>query len=139
MDELYEKGKLVNEKVIDGNIKVRELYLYMKMPFIFADRVFVAERKCWLAHNENKDHALLYLHSIENADYPAKEKPLRVNFEYKSMYIKPLGENQCQLYSVTDMDLKISFGTSTLMKSGQEKQEKWIKSLKIIIKIKYIL
>ena len=130
MDEFYEKGKLINEKVIDGNIKVSELYLYMKMPFIFSDRDFVVQRKCWLDHNGNKDHALFYLHSIENPDFPAKEKPLRANFEYKSMYIKPLGPNQCKLNNVTAMDLKLSVGVSTLMKSGQEKQEKWIKNLK---------
>ena len=130
MDELYEKGKILNEKTIEDNIKVMEMYLYLKMPFIFADRDFVVERKCWLDYNGNKDHALFYLHSIENSNYPAKEKPVRATFEYKSMYIKPLGANQCQMYLVTAMNLNLSVSSSTLIKSGQEKQEKWIKNLK---------
>ena len=130
IDDQYEKGKLLNEKMIEGNIKVIEMYLYMKMPFIFSDRDFVVQKKCWLDYNGNKDHALFFMHSIENSEYPAKEKPVRGNYENRSGYVKPLGPNQCKLNIVTAMDVKMSLGYSTMAKNGAEMQEKWFKKLK---------
>ena len=129
-DGIYKKGKLINEKMIEGNIKVIDLYLYMKMPFIFSDRDFVVQKKCWLDYNGNKDYALFYMHSIENPDYPAKEKPVRGTFINKSGYVKPLGDNQCKLTMVTAMDIKMSLGVSAMSKSGADIQEKWVKNLK---------
>ena len=129
-DDSYKKGKLLSEKMIDGNIKVMDLYLYMKMPFIFSDRDFVVQKKCWLDYNGNKDHALFHIHSIENSEYPAKEKPVRGTYVNRSGYIKPLGENQCKLNVVTCMDIKMSLGYSTMAKNGAEMQEKWVKGLK---------
>ena len=129
-DEQYKKGKLISEKTIDGNIKVMDLYLYMKMPFIFSDRDFVVQKKCWLDYNGNKDHALFYMHSIENSEYPPKEKPVRGTYVNRSGYVKPLGDNQCKLNVVTCMDIKLSLGVERMSKSGAEMQESWIKALK---------
>ena len=129
-DGQYKKGKLISEKTIDGNIKVMDLYLYMKMPFIFSDRDFVVQKKCWLDYNGNKDHALFYMHSIENSEYPAKSKPVRGTYVNRSGYVKPLGDNQCKINVVTCMDIKLSVGVDRMSKSGAEMQEDWIKALK---------
>ena len=128
-DDQYKKGNLISER-IEGNIKYMEMYLFLKMPFIFSDRDFVVRKKCWLDYNGNKDHALFYLHSIENPEYPPKKKLVRGNYENRSGYIKPLGDNQCQLNTVTAMDVKMSLGVSTMSKNGAEMQEKWIKNLR---------
>lgn len=129
-DEQYKKGKLISENTIDGNIKVFDLYLYMKMPFIFSDRDFVVQKKCWLDYNGNKDHALYYMHSIENSEYPPKDKPVRGTYVNRSGYVKPLGDNQCKLNVVTCMDIKLNVGVERMSKSGAEMQEGWIKALK---------
>jgi gas vesicle protein len=129
-DEQYKKGKLISESNIDGNIKVMILYLYMKMPFIFSDRDFVVQKKCWLDYNGNKDHALFYMHSVENSEYPAKDKPVRGTYVNRSGYVKPLGDNQCKINVVTCMDIKLNVGVERMSKSGAEMQESWIKALK---------
>ena len=129
VDDQYKKGNLISER-IEGNIKYMEMYLFMKMPFIFSDRDFVVRKKCWLDYNGNKDHALFYLHSIDNPEYPPKKKLVRGNYANRSGYIKPLGDNQCQLNTVTAMDVKMSLGVSTMSKNGAEMQEKWIKNLR---------
>ena len=129
-DEQYKKGKLISENTIDGNIKEMILYLYMKMPFIFSDRDFVVQKKCWLDYNGNKDHALFYMHSVENSEYPPKDKPVRGTYVNRSGYVKPLGDNQCKLNVVTCMDIKLSLGVERMSKSGAEMQESWIKALK---------
>ena len=129
VDDQYKKGKLISERM-EGNIKYMEMYLFMKMPFIFSDRDFVARKKCWLDYNGNKDHALFYMHSIENPEYPPTKKLVRGNYANRSGYIKPLGDNQCQINVVTAMDVKMSLGVSTMSKNGAEMQEKWIKNLR---------
>ena len=129
VDDQYKKGNLINERM-EGNIKYMDMYLFMKMPFIFSDRDFVVRKKCWLDYNGNKDHALFYLHSIENPDYPPNKKLVRGNFANRSGYIKPLGDNKCQLNVVTAMDVKMSLGVSTMSKNGAEMQEKWINNLR---------
>lgn len=130
VDDQYKKGKLLNERMEDNNIKIMEMYLYMKMPFIFSDRDFVVKKKCWLNYNNNNDHALFYIHSIEHPDYPAKSKPVRGNYANRSGYIKPLSSNQCQLNIITAMDIKMSLGYDTMAKNGAEMQEKWINNLR---------
>ena len=130
IDDQYEKGKLLKDTMIEDNIKVMEMYLYMKMPFIFSDRDFVVQKKCWLDYNGNKDHALFHIHSIENPEYPEKEKPVRGTYINRSGYVKPLGESKCKINIVTAMDIKMSLGYSTMSKSGAEMQEKWFKKLK---------
>ena len=122
VDDQYKKGNLISEKM--------DMYLFMKMPFIFSDRDFVVRKKCWLDYNGNKDHALFYIHSIENSEYPPKKKLVRGTFENRSGYIKPLGDNKCQLNVVTAMDVKMSLGVSTMSKNGAEMQEKWIDNLR---------
>ena len=129
VDDQYKKGNLISER-IEGNIKYMEMYLFMKMPFIFSDRDFVVRKKCWLDYNGNKDHALFYIHSIESPEYPPKKKLVRGNYANRSGYIKPLGDNQCQLNVVTAMDVKMSLGVSTMSKNGAEMQEKWVKNLR---------
>ena len=129
VDENYKKGKLISESM-EGNIKYMEIYLYMKMPFIFSDRDFVIKKKCWLDYNGNKDHALFFIHSVENPQFPPTKKLVRGTFENRSGYIKPLGDNQCQLNVVTAMDVKMSLGVSTMSKNGAEMQEKWISNLR---------
>ena len=129
VDDQYKKGNLISER-IEGNIKYMEMYLFLKMPFIFSDRDFVVRKKCWLDYNGNKDHALFYIHSIENPEYPPKKKLVRGNYANRSGYIKPLGDNQCQLNVCTAMDVKMSLGVSTMSKNGAEMQEKWVKNLR---------
>ena len=129
IEDTYKKGKLLKEKM-EGNLKIMEMYLYMKMPFIFSDRDFVVQKKCWLDYNGNRDHALFHMHSIENPEYPAKEKPVRANYIYRTGYVKPLGDAQCELTTVTAMDVKISLGYSAMAKSGAKMQEKWFNDLK---------
>ena len=129
-DEQYKKGKLISESTIDGNIKEMILYLYMKMPFIFSDRDFVVQKKCWLDYNGNKDHALFYMHSVENSEYPPKDKPVRGTYVNRSGYVKALGDNQCKINVVTCMDIKLNVGVERMSKSGAEMQEKWIKALR---------
>ena len=129
-DEQYKKGKLISENTIDGNIKEMILYLYMKMPFIFSDRDFVVQKKCWLDYNGNKDHALFYMHSVENSEYPPKDKPVRGTYVNRSGYVKTLGDNQCKINVVTCMDIKLNVGVERMSKSGAEMQEKWIKALR---------
>ena len=129
VDDQYKKGNLISERM-EGNIKYMDMYLFMKMPFIFSDRDFVVRKKCWLDYNGNKDHALFYIHSIENPEYPPKKKLVRGNYANRSGYIKPLGDNQCQLNVITAMDVKMSLGVSTMSKNGAEMQEKWIKNLR---------
>ena len=129
VDDQYKKGKLLSERT-EGNIKIMEMYLYMKMPFIFSDRDFVVTKKCWLDYNGNKDHALFYIHSTENPEYPAKKKPVRGNYANRSGYIKPLSDNQCQLNVITAMDVKMSLGYDTMAKNGVEMQEKWVTNLR---------
>ena len=129
-DGQYEKGKLISEKMIEGNIKVMECYLYAKMPFIFSDRDFVVQRKSWLDYNGNKDHVLVYIHSIENSAFPAKEKPVRGEYVKRCGYIKPLGDNQCKIYVYNCLDAKLDLGYSMTSKTGVEKQEDWVKKLK---------
>ena len=128
-DDQYKKGKLINERM-EGNIKYMDMYLYMKMPFIFSDRDFVVQKKCWLDYNGNKDHALFYLHSIDNPNYPPGSKLVRGTYENRSGYIKPLGGNQCQIVTVSAMDVKMSLGYDTMAKNGAEMQEKWVKNLR---------
>ena len=130
VDDQYEKGKLLKDTMIEDNIKVMDMYLYMKMPFIFSDRDFIVQKKCWLDYNGNKDHALFHIHSIENPEYPEKEKPVRGTYINRSGYVKPLGESKCKLNIVTAMDIKMSLGYSAMSKSGAEMQEKWFKKLK---------
>lgn len=129
-DEQYKKGKLISESTIDGNIKEMILYLYMKMPFIFSDRDFVVQKKCWLDYNGNKDHALFYMHSVENSEYPPKDKPVRGTYVNRSGYVKALGDNQCKINVVTCMDIKLNVGVERMSKSGAEMQENWIKALR---------
>ena len=129
VDDQYKKGNLISER-IEGNIKYMEMYLFLKMPFIFSDRDFVVRKKCWLDYNGNKDHALFYIHSIESPEYPPKKKLVRGNYANRSGYIKPLGDNQCQLNVCTAMDVKMSLGVSTMSKNGAEMQEKWVKNLR---------
>ena len=130
VDANYKKGKLINERMEEGNIKIMEMYLYLKMPFIFSDRDFVVKKKCWLDFNGNKDHALFFLRSYENPGYPPNKKLVRGTFENRSGYIKPLGDNKCQVNVVTAMDVKMSLGVSTMSKNGAEMQEKWVKNLR---------
>ena len=129
VDDQYKKGNLISERM-EGNIKYMEMYLYMKMPFIFSDRDFVVRKKCWIDYNGNKDHALFHIHSIENPQYPPNKKLVRGNYANRSGYIKPLSDNQCQLNVCTAMDVKMSLGVSTMSKNGAEMQEKWIKNLR---------
>ena len=130
VDANYKKGNLISERMEEGNIKVMEMYLYLKMPFIFSDRDFVVKKKCWLDFNGNKDHALFFIRSVENPQYPPNKKLVRGTFENRSGYIKPLGDNKCQVNVVTAMDVKMSLGVSTMSKNGAEMQEKWVNNLR---------
>jgi hypothetical protein len=70
------------------------------------------------------------MHSVENSEYPPKDKPVRGTYVNRSGYVKPLGDNQCKINVVTCMDIKLNVGVERMSKSGAEMQESWIKALK---------
>lgn len=115
--------------MVEGNIKIMEVYLYLKMPIIFTDRDLLLQKKCWIDYNGNKAHVLYYIKDIEHPDYLRKEKSIRGSLK-RGGYIKSLNENQCQMYMVSSIDVKLSIGFSILSKKGAEEEEKWIKKLK---------
>ncbi len=131
-ESLFKNKPQIIKELISNEEKIKKTieYFYLKMPFIFSDRDFVVQRKTWLDYNGNKDHALFHVHSIENPQYPEKDKPVRGTYINRSGYVKPLGDNQCKIDVCTCMDVKMSLGVSTMSKSGAEKQEKWVKGLK---------
>ena len=126
-DELYKQGKIINEKNDEENkVKIVDCYLYMKMPFMFTDRDFVIRKKIWNNFNNKKDCFLIHIKSIENSDYPAKDKPVRASFINRAAYICPDGEGHCKLYLGSCFDMKVNVGVSMMKSKGSEGQAQWI-------------
>ena len=129
-DEMYKKGKILNEKTIEeNNLKIIEGYYYMKMPFMFTDRDFVTRKKIWSDYNNRKNCFLINIKSIEHSDYPEKDKPVRGKFINRSAYICPDGDDKCKLYICTCFDMKLNIGVSMMKNKGSEGQGQWIEKL----------
>ena len=128
-EDSYKKGKLIKEEDLGNGIKTQDLYNFIKMPFIFADRDIVYRKKIWENYNGEKDCCLIECHNIEHPDYPVKEKPVRANLENKSKYIKPIDANKTKFCYVNKFDLKVDLGGSMMESQGSEKIEKWFKDL----------
>ena len=127
-EESLKKGKLIKEENFGNGIKTTEYYGYIKMPLIFADRDIVVRKKIWEDYNGEKDCCLNEIHSIEDPDFPAKEKPVRAILQNKSKYIKPIDGNRTKFYYVNKFDMKISLGGSMMESKGAAGTEKWFKA-----------
>lgn len=125
-DHLFKQAKILKEENKENNIKIIDLYLFMKMPFIFTDRDFVVTKKIWSDYNGKKNCTLINLHSILNDEYPPKDKPVRAEFVNRSAYICPITDNQCKFYMATCIDMKMSLSPTMMVKKGGEGQEKWV-------------
>jgi len=129
-DNSYKLGKIINEQNDEkNNLKIVDYYLYLKMPFMFTDRDFVIRKKIWDNFNNKKDCFLINIKSIENPDYPAKDKPVRAYFINRSGYLCPDGDGQCKLYLATCFDVKLNVGVSMMKNKGNEGQVEWINKL----------
>lgn len=127
-EESLKKGKLIKEEDLGNGVKIIDYYGYIKMPIIFSDRDIVVRKTIWENYLGEQDCCLNEIHSIENPDYPAKEKPVRATLENKSKYIKPIGPNKTKFYYVNKFDMKLSVGGSMMESKGAEGTEKWFKS-----------
>lgn len=130
-DSLYkdDRSKILKEENLEGNIKLSEIYFYLKMPFVFSDRDFVISKKVWYDYNGNKDCCLCHIHSITHKDYPPKKnKPVRGQFINKAGYIRPLNENQCLLFLGSEMDMKMPGSIGMMESKGTDGQETWVKN-----------
>jgi hypothetical protein len=125
-DNLYNQGKILEEKNEGENLKIFEFYLYMKMPFVFTDRDFVVRKKIWSNHNNKKDCTLIHIKSIENSEYPPKDKPVRGLFINRGAYICPTDNGQSKLYLSTCLDMKMNVSPSMMKQKGSEGQGQWI-------------
>lgn len=126
-EKSLDKGKLLKEEDLGNGVKIQDMYSYIKMPFIFADRDMVTRKTIWENYQGEKDCCLCQTHSIEHPDYPEKEKPVRAIFNNRGEYIKPIDANSCKLYFVSKFDMKLSAPASMMEGKGSEGQEKWIK------------
>jgi hypothetical protein len=125
-DTLYNQGKILEEKNEGENLKIFEIYLYMKMPFVFTDRDFVVRKKIWSNHNNKKDCTLIHIKSIENSEYPPKDKPVRGLFISRGAYICPTDNGQSKLYLSTCLDMKMNVSPSMMKQKGSEGQGQWV-------------
>lgn len=126
-DSLYEKGKIISDKNEEG-IKIIDLYLYLKMPFVFTDRDFVVRKKIWNNYNNQKDSFLIHIKSIDDYDseYPPKDKPVRGIFVNRAAYICPIDDGHSKFYLYTCFDMKMNVGVSMMKQKGSEGQGQWV-------------
>lgn len=132
-DSLYNQVKVLSENEDESNnLKIIELYFYMKMPVFISDRDFVVRKKIWNEYNNKKGCYLIHLKSIENSEYPPKQKPVRGKFINRAAYICPYMDEErekCKLYLASCFDMKMSFGVSMMKSKGSEGQGKWVEEL----------
>ena len=132
-DSLYNQVKVLSENEDESNnLKIIELYFYMKMPVFISDRDFVVRKKVWNEYNNKKGCYLIHLKSIENSEYPPKQKPVRGKFINRAAYICPYMDEErekCKLYLASCFDMKMSFGVSMMKSKGSEGQGKWVEEL----------
>ena len=132
-DSLYNQVKVLSENEDESNnLKIIELYFYMKMPVFISDRDFVVRKKIWNEYNNKKGCYLIHLKSIENSEYPPKQKPVRGKFINRATYICPYMDEErekCKLYLASCFDMKMSFGVSMMKSKGSEGQGKWVEEL----------
>ena len=132
-DSLYNQVKVLSENEDESNnLKIIELYFYMKMPVFISDRDFVVRKKIWNEYNNKKGCYLIHLKSIENSEYPPKQKPVRGKFINRAAYICPYMDEErekCKLYLASCFDMKMNFGVSMMKSKGSEGQGKWVEEL----------
>ena len=132
-DSLYNQVKVLSENEDESyNLKIIDLYFYMKMPVFISDRDFVVRKKIWNEYNNKKGCYLIHLKSIENSEYPPKQKPVRGKFINRAAYICPYMDEErekCKLYLASCFDMKMSFGVSMMKSKGSEGQGKWVEEL----------
>lgn len=124
-DGLYKQAEIISEENISNNFKIIDMYLFLKMPFIFSDRDFVVRKKIWSNYNNIEGCTLVNLHSITHPKYPEKNKPVRAEFYNRSVIIVPKNDNQCELIITTHLDMKIPGGVSMMKTKGASGQESW--------------
>lgn len=98
------KFKLLKKEDVGADHTRYELYLYLKMPFVFSDRDFCVRRDVWRNYGGVKDACLIHFISYNNPAYPEKSKPVRGIFYNRACYIKPLGD-KCQFTLVNCIDM----------------------------------
>lgn len=132
-DSLYSEAKVLEENNdVINNIKIKDLYFYMKMPIFFTDRDFVVRKKIWEDYGNKKGCYLLHMKSIENEDYPEKQNPIRGKFIIRTGYICPYDDGEgekCKLYLATCIDMKMNFGSSMVIKKASDGQRQWVVNL----------
>ncbi len=132
-DSLYNQVKVLSENEDEShNLKILDLYFYMKMPVFISDRDFVVRKKIWNEYNNKKGCYLIHLKSIDNSEYPPKQKPVRGKFINRAAYICPYMDEErekCKLYLASCFDMKMSFGVSMMKSKGSEGQGKWVEEL----------
>ena len=126
-EKSLQKGKLIKEEDLPGNVHVKDYYAYIKMPFIFSDRDLVLRNKTFNDYQGEKDCCLNHIKSIEHPDFPPKDKPVRAIYENRGEYVKPINDNQCKYYNITKFDMKLSAPVSMMEGKGSEGQAKWLK------------
>ena len=126
-DNLYKQAKVLNEKYDkENNLEIKEFYLYLKMPILFTDRDFIIRKKIWKNYNDKENCFLINIKSIEDFDYPPKERPIRGYFINRSAYICPDGDRRCKLYLSTCFDMKVNIGISMMKNKGSNGQREWV-------------
>ena len=123
-----EKSKTIDIKETD-NEKIIDQYGNMKMPFPFSNRDFVTRYTVLKNYGGIQGSSLSYVKSIEHPDYPEKSSPVRAEFANRVLYVKKINENQCKLFIVNNVNLKVSLGTSFMGGKGAKMQEEWVKKL----------
>lgn len=123
-----EKSKTIDIKETD-NEKIIEQYGNMKMPFPFSNRDFVTRYTVLKNYGGIQGSSLSYVKSIEHPDYPEKSSPVRAEFANRVLYVKKINENQCKLFVVNNVNLKVSIGTSFMGGKGAKMQEEWVEKL----------
>ena len=129
-DSLYADGKLISEK--KENPEIYEYYLLLKMGFVFSNRDFVIRRKSWKDYKGNKGHYLIHIASINHADYPEKQDPVRGVFLNRAAYLIP-GKNEQETIMTlcNSIDMKIiNVGSFMAVGKGADGIKKWIGKLK---------
>ena len=130
-DTQYNEGKIISEKK-EENLETYEIYLLLKMGFVFSNRDFVVKKKIWKDYRGNKNHYLIYTASIDHPDYPEKSNPVRGVYLNRAAYLYP-GKNdqETTMLLCNCMDMKmINIATFMTINKGCEGITKWFGKLK---------
>ena len=133
-DKVYSKAEIIKENLDEiNNIKIIDLYLYLKMPFFLTDRDFTTRKKIWKDHNNKKGCYLMHMKSVNIEDYPEKAKPVRGNFIIRAGYISPYNdaenEEKCKFSFITCFDMKLQFPLQLIKNESIKEQRIWAEDL----------